>query len=99
MPSALKLAGEFKSRGLEVLMITFREDPATVRRAVADRRYDARVLIDATGDVTGRVYGVFGPPTTYLVDREGRLVARGVGPRDWDSPVARNVFEALVGRR
>ena len=99
MPSALKLAGEFKSRGLEVLAITFREDPATVRRVVADRRYDARGLIDATGDVTGRVYGVFGPPTTYLVDREGRLVARGVGPRNWESPAARNIFETLVGQR
>ena len=70
-----------------------------MRRVVTDRGYTARVLIDATGDTTGRVYGVFGPPTTYLIDREGRLVARGVGPRDWTKPAARNALEALVASR
>jgi hypothetical protein len=96
LPSALELAGEFKARGLDVVLISFREDPALVKRVAAERGYSGRVLVDSSGDVTGRLYGVFGPPTMYLIDRQGRLVARGVGPRDWRTPAARTVLDALV---
>lgn len=94
-----RLAADFRSRGLEALLVSFREDAAHVRRTVADRGYTARVLLDASGDVTGRVYGVFGPPTVYVIDRDGRLLARGVGPRDWETAAARRLLEALVATR
>jgi len=54
------------------------------------------VLLDQSGDVTGRVYGVWGPPTSYFVDREGRLIGRIVGPRQWESPQARAFVQALL---
>ncbi len=77
-------------------LISFREDPALVRRTVAERGYVAPVLLDESGDVTGKAYGVFGPPTAYLVDRQGRLIARMVGPRDWDKPAARKLVQDLL---
>jgi hypothetical protein len=46
--------------------------------------------------VTGRVYGVWGPPTVYFVDRAGRLAGRAAGPRPWDTPAARRLVEALL---
>ena len=67
-----------------------------MRKVVKDRGYVAPVLLDESGDVTGRVYGVWGPPTVYLVDRSGRLVGRGVGPRDWKSPGAKNFIRELL---
>jgi hypothetical protein len=54
------------------------------------------VLIDQVGDVTGKVYGVWGPPTLYIIDRQGRLVGRAAGPRPWDSPAGRRFIEALL---
>jgi hypothetical protein len=81
------------------LLITFRESSDVVKRTVAERGYTAPVLLDASGDLTGRVYGVFGPPTAYLVDREGRLVGRIVGGRDWKSAAARDVIRGLVAPR
>lgn len=77
-------------------MISFREDPALVRRTVQDRGYTAPVLLDASGDVTGRVYGVFGPPTVYFIDRKGRLIARLAGPREWSGPAARAFVQAVL---
>ena len=56
------------------------------------------MLLDASGDVTGRGYGVFGPPTVYLVDREGRLVGRAVGPRDWTTPTAKTFIRELLAQ-
>ena len=35
-------------------------------------------------------------PETYIVDREGRLVAYIVGPRDWSTPAARQFLERLI---
>jgi hypothetical protein len=67
-----------------------------VRKAVTERGYTAPVLLDESGDVAGRVYGVWGPPTVYLIDREGRLVGRAAGPRAWESPAARALIESLL---
>ena len=76
--------------------MSFRESAETVRKAAQDRGYVAPVLLDASGDVTGRLYGVWGPPTAYFVDRKGRLVGRIVGARDWSSPGARALIQSLV---
>ena len=96
MPSINALHREFQPRGLEVLLIDFRESADHVRRVVKERGYTAPVLLDASGDVTGRVYGVWGPPTVYFVDRAGRLVGRAVGPRDWGTPAARTFISQLL---
>ncbi|HEY7868051.1 MAG TPA: TlpA disulfide reductase family protein, partial [Methylomirabilota bacterium] len=99
LPSVNRLYEEFKGQGLQVLLISFRESADLVRRAATERGYTAPVLLDASGDVTGRAYGVFGPPTAYLVDREGRLIGRIVGGRDWGSPAARDLIRDFVSAR
>jgi hypothetical protein len=70
-----------------------------VKRTVTERGYTAPALLDTSGDVTGRAYGVFGPPTAYLVDREGRLIGRIVGDRDWSGAAARDVIRGFVGAK
>lgn len=99
MPPVNRLYEEYKAKGLQVLLVSFREAPDLVQRTVKERGYTAPVLLDASGETTGVKYGVFGPPTMYLIDRQGRLLARGVGPQPWDSPRARRLLdEALAGR-
>lgn len=72
--------------------MSFREDPELVKRTATERGYTAPVLVDRKGDVTGIGYGVFGPPTAYLIDRQGRLVARMVGGRDWSKPAVKGLL-------
>jgi AhpC/TSA family protein len=96
LPSVNALYRELKPQGLEVLLINFREAPDTVRRTVRERGYVAPVLLDESGEVTGRMYGVWGPPTIYLVDRAGRLIGRAVGPRDWSTPAAKTFVHELL---
>jgi peroxiredoxin len=97
LPSVNALHRELRAEGFEALLISFRESPDHVRRVVKERGYTAPVLLDQSGDVTGRLYGVWGPPTVYLIDRSGRLVGRGVGPRDWSTPAARALIRELLG--
>ncbi len=74
----------------------FREDPEVVKRTVRERGYVAPVLLDRDGAVTGKAYGVFGPPTAYFIDRRGQLVGRAVGRRGWDRPEARKFVQVLL---
>ena len=99
MPSVNRAYSEFKDKGLEVLLVDFREDAATVKRTVRERGYVAPVLVDQAGDVTGRVYGVWGPPTFFFVDRRGQLVGRGIGARGWDSPAAKAFLRARLEQK
>jgi len=89
LPPVNRLYTELRSKGLEVRLVSFREEAALVKRTAAERGYTAPVLVDRKGDVTGVGWGVFGPPTAYLIDRKGRLVARMIGARDWSTPAAK----------
>ena len=99
MPPVNRLYQELRGRGLEVRLISFREDAALVKRLAAERGYVAPVLIDRTGDVTGIGYGVFGPPTAYLIDRQGRLLARIVGAREWSKPAVKSLLLEVLKDR
>jgi AhpC/TSA family protein len=99
LPSVNKLYAELRDRGLEIVLVDFRESPELVRRTVRERGYAARVLLDESGDTTGRAWGVFGTPSVYVVDRQGRLVGRAVGPRDWESDAARRLLVTLLESR
>lgn len=99
MPSVNRLYQDLRAQGLEVLLVNFRENVATVRKTVQERGYRAPVLLDESGEVAGKAYGVWGPPTVYLIDRQGRMVGRATGPRGWDSPQARKLILDLLGDR
>jgi hypothetical protein len=82
-----------------VALVSFRENADLVKRTVKERGYIAPVLLDGSGEVTGRVYGVWGPPTVYFVDRQGRLVGRAVGPREWQTAAGRRFVQSLLDAR
>lgn len=76
--------------------MSFRESADLVKKTARERGYVAPVLLDTSGDVTGRIYGVWGPPTAYLIDRQGRLLGRIQGARDWSKPAARELLKSLI---
>lgn len=57
-----------------------------VRRFVSEHGLGFDILLDPEGETLQR-YGVTGLPTTLLIDREGRVVSRTVGPAAWDDSV------------
>jgi len=46
------------------------------------------VYLDPRGNLA-RAFAIKGLPTTFVIDRQGRVVAGLVGPADWDTPEAR----------
>ena len=53
------------------------------------------VLLDPQA-TSSHTYRVLGLPTSFLIDREGRLVGREIGPRDWSRGESLKKLEALL---
>jgi peroxiredoxin len=68
-----------------------------VKQFVEQMKLTFRVLVDPDGDV-GRKFGVWGYPESFLVDRDGQIVERVIGPRDWSAPEQIASIEALLAR-
>jgi thiol-disulfide isomerase/thioredoxin len=95
--SVEKLHQELRGQGLAIRAINIAEPEGLVAEWVARRRVTTPVLLDTDGVVT-RAYRVTGTPTVILLDREGRWMARGVGPRDWDTE-GRPLLATLLASR
>lgn len=95
MPILEELHREFAWRGLAVIGINAREDKQAVARYAMELRLTFPLVLDQAGK-NNRLYGVIGLPTSFVLGRDGRAVAFGVGPRQWGSPPARALVEALL---
>jgi len=92
-----RLYRRVRDRGVELLAVS-EDDPDTqddVRTFVDDMKVTFPVLLDPGREV-GRLYGVWGYPETFVIDRQGRIVERVIGPRTWDSPEQVAAIEALI---
>ena len=45
----------------------------------------------------GRAFKVAGLPTSFLIDREGRVLGRVEGAAEWDSPKLLGILKSLLG--
>ena len=71
------------------------EDPEHVRQFL--RRYGHRDLPAVVeGEPMPDAFGLRALPTTWIVDREGRIVLRHRGAADWDSDQVRALLRALA---
>lgn len=95
MPALERLHREFASRGLAVIGINAREDNETIRRYAKELGLTFPLILDPDGKINA-LYGVVGLPTTFVVGRDGRAVAFGIGSREWASAPARALIEALL---
>jgi peroxiredoxin len=78
-----------------VLGINMREAPDLVKTYIAKHRLTFPHLLDAEAKVAS-MFAVPATPTTLLIDREGQVLAGGLGYRDWASPAAYRLVESLL---
>ncbi len=92
MPSKEALHEKMKGRPFQMLGILFRDDPGSLAAYLKTRRVSFPTLIGPWKE-TAKLYGIIGIPQTFIIDKEGILRERIVGPREWDGPEALAMIE------
>jgi peroxiredoxin len=82
-------------RGLTIIAVNIQESRSTVANWIKEKKITFPVVLDADGDLTRR-YSVIATPTAFLIDRQGRLLGRVVGPHDWASPEGKALMAGLL---
>ena len=87
MPSMQRLKDALAGEPFEVLAVDVGEDPDTIHAFASqlDASLAFPILLD-TRSCAMQAWKVAGLPTTYLVDKQGRIIANAVGGREFDHP-------------
>ncbi|MBW9261098.1 MAG: TlpA family protein disulfide reductase [Candidatus Thiodiazotropha sp. (ex. Lucinisca nassula)] len=84
MPSLIRLAELMKMDDLQVLAVNVNENRNRVARIASKLGFNFPVLLDADKSVTKdwriKVY-----PSSFLIDKQGVLRFKAIGPVEWDS--------------
>ena len=95
MPAMETLYRRFAASGLEILAVDCAEKTADVEAFIKNAGYNFPVVLDADGSAARR-YGASAIPTTYILDRSGKIIARVTGSLRWDDPKIIAAFETLL---
>lgn len=98
IPSMLSLARGLADDEFIMLAVTQDDDPAALVSFLRDAGMtssEVLILQDPGGELT-RAYGTQLLPESYVIDREGVVVARFMGPRDWSSEPALRLIQRLL---
>lgn len=86
MPSMEALHQQFKDRDFVFLAISVDYGGAkAVKKFMEKHRYSFPVVL-APNSKTLQSFEINRIPATLIIDREGRMIGRVIGPRDWCSP-------------
>jgi peroxiredoxin len=85
LPSMMDMQNQLRSRGVVVLGVSIDVDDDAYHRFLKQRRVNFVTVRDPEQKVAG-MYGTSGWPESYIIDRQGVLRRKVVGPINWESP-------------
>ncbi len=96
MPSLERLQSRFGERIAVLAVSEDRGGNKTVKPFITKLGLKSvKVYIDPKSEV-GHAFGARGLPTSFLIDREGKVLGRVEGAAEWDSPKILGVLEPLL---
>lgn len=95
MPAMERLYARHREAGFVMLAVSVDADPAVVKPFVTERRFSFWVGLDPKMEVAS-AYGVRALPSSFIIDREGKVTAMALGPRAWDSDASHSLVEAMA---
>ena len=85
LPSLMNMQGRLKGSGVVVLAISVDVDGNAYHRFLKEHDVSLLTVRDPDEKVS-RIYGTSGWPETFIIDRQGIVRRKFVGPVDWTSP-------------
>ncbi|HYZ84629.1 MAG TPA: TlpA disulfide reductase family protein [Bryobacteraceae bacterium] len=85
MPSLNQFASTFKDQGVVVLGVSIDRNQKAYKTFVERSQLTFPTAHDPEANISSE-YGTFKWPETYVIDTNGKVVEKFIGPREWMSP-------------
>jgi len=86
MPQMIGTYDKFKGPDFDFIAVSMKYDPPTyVRNYTQTRQLPFKIAIDADGGLARKFYDVEMTPTTFVVDKKGRILKRFLGEPDFQA--------------
>ena len=85
MPSMERLYAKLPKEKFEMIALFNKDDPAAVKNFVTKLGITFPILSDEY-NFAGTKYGLTGLPETFIIDKQGVIQEKYIGPVEWDSP-------------
>jgi cytochrome c biogenesis protein CcmG, thiol:disulfide interchange protein DsbE len=94
-PALNQLQKRIQPLGGTILGVSVDEDPAAYDKFLQQYNVDFPTFRDPSKDIP-LAYGTTMYPDTYIIDRQGRIDRKIVGPQDWTSPQMLAYLDSLL---
>jgi len=96
MPSMDKLYQKLKGENFEILAVSIDSlGLKVVTPFMKKHKLTFPALIDSAGTI-GIAYGTTGIPESFIIDKDGMLVKKNIGPLDWAHPEVLRFIHDLI---
>jgi len=85
MPSLIELQKKMKDKDIVILGVSIDEDEAAYHKFLKNYGVNFVTVMDKERK-TPTIYGTFGWPETYIIDRQGVVRRKFIGAAEWTSP-------------
>lgn len=97
-PALMALQRDISQRGGTVLGVSLDDDRSAYEKFLKDQGVNFPTYLDESKSIPG-TYGTSQYPEAYVIDRDGRIVRKVVGPQDWTKPEMTSIFDPLLAKR
>jgi thiol-disulfide isomerase/thioredoxin len=95
MPSMAFLYHHFKNSDFVMLAVDIQESKEDVAAFMEKMRLPFPAALDLNGKISS-LYNISAIPTTYIIDRDGYIIAMARGSMDWNTPAVFSAIEKLI---
>ena len=94
LPSLIAMQDRTRAKGVVVLGVSIDVDPDAYHRFLKLRNVNFLTVRDPEQKIAA-LYGTSGWPETYVIDRQGVMRRKFIGPVDWTSPEVMDFLSKL----
>ena len=96
LPSINRLFGYFSDNtNLKILTVLYKDDIHNALEYMSRNRYSFPVFFTMDNSAAKK-YGITGVPETFIIDKKGIVRDKIIGPADWDTRRALEIFQMLI---
>src|SRR5579859_630666 len=93
-PAMVRMQARLKDKGVVVLAVSIDADDAAYHKFLKDYSVNMVTVRDEAKKAAA-IYGTFGWPESYVIDRSGVIRRKFIGPVDWMSPEVTDYLSKL----